>query len=95
MNESTRQAYVDKMSAQIKELAAQVQLTKARASKNVAKAKISAYEQLENWQSKEDDFKKKLEEIRTASADKFETLRNEAEAAWKELGKMVNPNNKH
>lgn len=89
MNEGTKQAYLDKAAAQIREWRASIDVITARIAKSSADARIEYHKQFEAWTEKESTFKQKLEELKTASADGFETLKAGAQSAWSELNTSI------
>lgn len=80
-----RQAYEDKIEAQLKEWSAELDLLSAKADKTKAEAKIEYFKTLETLQVKHDEAKTRLMEIRAASEDAWEDLKAGGEKAWADI----------
>lgn len=85
-----RQAYEEKFDAQLKEWNAEIALLSAKADKTKAEAKIEYYEMIETLQGQHKEAKAKLLEIRAASEDAWEDLKEGAEKAWDEIKTSFN-----
>jgi len=92
MTEGLKQAYIDSMNAQFKELGARVELIKARVAKGTSNLRIDFHTQVEHWQKNEELFKKKLEDVRASTAENFEVVKSGVQAAWTDLSKYVADN---
>lgn len=80
-----RNAYEEKLAAQLEEWNAQVALFKAKADKATAAAKIEYCEITEALQRKHDEARTKLQELKAASDDAWEDLKSGAEHAWTDV----------
>ena len=80
-----RKAYEEKFDAQLKEWSAQIALLKAKADSAKADAKIEYYKAIETLQSKQNEAKTKLQELKTAGDGAWEDLKAGAEKAWAEV----------
>ncbi|HUJ18598.1 MAG TPA: coiled coil domain-containing protein [Nitrospirota bacterium] len=80
-----RKAYEEKLDAQLKEWGAQIGLLKAKADNAKADAKIEYYKTIEVLQSKQNEAKAKLKELKTASDAAWEDLKKGAEKAWADV----------
>jgi multidrug resistance efflux pump len=80
-----RKAYEEKLDAQVKEWSAQIELLKAKADKAKAEVKIEYYKTIEALQSKQNEAKAKLQELKTAGDEAWEDLKTGAEKAWAEV----------
>ena len=80
-----RKAYEEKLEAQVKEWNAQLELLKAKAGNAKADAKIEYYKTIEALQSKQNEAKAKLRELKTAGDEAWEDLKTGAEKAWAEV----------
>lgn len=89
MTDNLKQAYVDKMNAQMKELGAKVEVVKAQIAKGAANFKIDYHTQIDEWHKKEADFGNKLEAVSTSTAEKFETVKGEVQTAWHDISQYV------
>src|SRR4051812_48938125 len=89
MNEATKQAYMDKMSSQMKEWNAKFEVLKAKGSTVAAEVRIDFNKQLEGWEKRKAELSGKLEELGSAGMDRFEALKAGAESMWVELKGFV------
>jgi hypothetical protein len=80
-----RKAYEEKLDAQLKEWSAQIELLKAKTDNAKADAKIEYYKTIEALQSKQNEAKAKLRELKTAGDAAWEDLKTGAEKAWAEV----------
>jgi hypothetical protein len=80
-----RKAYEEKLDAQLKEWSAQIALLKAKADNAKADAKVEYYKTIEALQSKQNEAKTKLQELRTAGDEAWEDIKKGAEKAWSEV----------
>lgn len=84
-----RQAYEEKMDAQLQEWGAKFEELRAQADKAEADAKIQLYAQIEALRAKQVAAAKKLRHLKEAGEDSWEDIRAGVESAWGELGKAV------
>ena len=89
MNDGAKQAYLDKMAAQIKEWGAKVEVLEAKAAKGAAGVRVDYHNQLESWRKQETVLQQKMEELRAAGADKFEILKSGVQNVWVEINKLL------
>lgn len=82
---SLKNAYREKMAAQLEEQRARLDLLKARTRRAVADGKIMAYEELADAESKFESAKARLKELGSASESAFEEMKSGVEKAWGEL----------
>jgi hypothetical protein len=80
-----RKAYEEKLDAKLKEWKAKVALLKAKAENAKADAKIDYYKAIEALEHKQDEAKTRLQELKTASDEAWETVKLGAEKAWTEV----------
>jgi hypothetical protein len=83
--ENRREAYEEKLDAQLKEFNAQLVLLRARAGKAKAEAKIEYCKLIEALQQKQDEAGAKLRNLKTAGDDAWEDLKSATEKAWGEI----------
>ncbi len=79
---STRDAYVDKYKAQLDLVDAEINRLEAKSRIAKADMKISFEHEIAGLRSKRDVSEAKLAEIKLASGDAWETLKQGAEDAW-------------
>jgi uncharacterized coiled-coil DUF342 family protein len=82
-----KEAYQEKLEAQIKEWSAKVTELKAKADQAGADAKIQMYQQIDQLRARKDAAQQKLTEIKAASADSWEALKTGSEKALGDLKK--------
>jgi predicted nuclease with TOPRIM domain len=80
-----RKAYEEKLDAQLKEWSAQIELLKAKADNAKADAKIEYYKTIDALQSKQNEARTKLQELKTAGDEAWKDLKAGAERAWAEV----------
>ncbi len=81
----TRQAYEEKLDAQLEEWSAQIALLKAKAEKARAEEKIEYDKSIEALQKRQDVARAKLHELKTAGDEAWEDLKTGAENAWEKI----------
>lgn len=89
MTENTKQAYMDKMNAQLNEWSAKMSVVKAKIDVASASARIDLHQQLEVWQEKEFQFKQKMEDVRASGVEGFETMKLAAQAVWDDVSSYM------
>jgi predicted kinase len=82
---SLKNAYREKMEAQLEEHRARLELLKAKAKRAVADGKIMAYEELADAEGKFTAAKARLKELSTASEGAWEEMKGGVESAWSSL----------
>lgn len=80
-----KQAYEEKLSAQLDEWNAKIDVLKAKASKAESSAKVDYYETIEDLQQKSNAAKEKLKKLQSASDDAWEDLKEGIENAWSDF----------
>lgn len=84
-----KEAYQEKMEAQLKEWSARLEQLRAKADLAQADAKIEYYNQIDGVRAKVDAAEAKLRELKAASSDAWETLTGGVEQAWADLKTAV------
>jgi uncharacterized coiled-coil DUF342 family protein len=84
-----KEAYQQKMNAQLKEWQAKIDLLKAKADEAKAEQKIKYYEQIESLRVKQQHVHDKLEELQSASEGAWEELKAGVDLAWQDLKEAV------
>lgn len=82
---STKDAYVEKMEAQMQEWHAQIQRLKEQAELEKAAVKLSYSEQLDVLRAKQAAAQQKLREIKSSGDSAWEELKSGAEHVWDDL----------
>jgi hypothetical protein len=82
---SLKDAYREKMAAQLEEQRAQLLLLKAKARQAIADGKIMAYEELPELEAKLEAATAKLKELGRAGEDALTEVRGGMEKAWADL----------
>jgi uncharacterized coiled-coil DUF342 family protein len=86
---STRDAYVQKLQAQMDIWAAKIDALRAKAHMAEADAKLELNKKIDELEAKQSHTKDKLAEIRDSGDDAWEDLKSGAERAWHDLGDAV------
>lgn len=84
-----KEAYQEKLEAQLREWTAALEQLKARADRAEADAKIEYYTQIEGVRAKVDAAEAKLRELKASSGEAWETLKGGVEQAWADLKTAV------
>jgi predicted nucleic acid-binding Zn-ribbon protein len=83
----SREEYIDKLAAQLKEWSARIDELQTKANTAKDDVKIGYENHIKHLQEKRDTANHKLQELKAAGTDAWETLMAGAEAAWKDLEK--------
>ncbi|MBC7546037.1 MAG: coiled coil domain-containing protein [Candidatus Sericytochromatia bacterium] len=81
----TKQIYIDKLQAQMKEWAAQADVLAAKADQAKADAKLEALARIEELKAAGSTMQAKLAEIQAAGEDSWDELKAGADKAWDTL----------
>jgi chromosome segregation ATPase len=84
-----KEAYQEKMEAQLKQWEAEIAKLEAKADKAKAQAKIEYYEHLEELRSKRDNARQKLTSLKQASDAAWDDLKTGLDDVWKDLETAV------
>jgi hypothetical protein len=82
---TTRQAYQDKIEAQLKEWQIGIEKLKVKAEKATADTKIDYQKTLDQLAAQQAVAQEKLDELKASSADNWETLKSEMDQAMDKL----------
>lgn len=82
---STKQAYEQKLEAQLKQWRADLDKLEAKADEAQADAKIEYQRQISSLKSKRSDLKQRLETLKKSSGDAWEEIKTGTESAWQSL----------
>lgn len=85
MEPETKQAYQEKVKAQLNNLNAQIDQMKAKAAEANADAAIEYNKMIDDLTGKRNEAQVKLDEIGRASEDAWEDLKVGFESAWNDL----------
>lgn len=86
---ASRQAYVQKLNAQLKEWDAKLDQLSAKAQKATADARINYENELESLKARRAVANRKLEELGQRGENAWEDMKDGLEKVWDELGKAV------
>lgn len=86
---NTKQAYEEKLKAQLDEWNARIELLKAKAENKKADSRVKYNETIEKLQAKKSLADDRLQELERASDDAWRDLKGGVESAWDELGSAV------
>jgi hypothetical protein len=84
-----KQAYKQKVDAQLREWDAKAELLKAKGNNLAADAKVEFEEQLENFEENKAEFTAYLDELADRADDKWDDMKDEAESKWKSFTNSV------
>lgn len=86
---SMKKAYEKKLEAKLEEWNADINKLKAKADSAEADTQLEYYKQIDVLRTKQDEAKKKLNELKDASDDAWEDLKVGIESAWESLGSSI------
>lgn len=86
---SMKEAYEQKLQAQLDEWSAEIDKLKARADDAEADAQLEYYKEIEELRSMQEEASNKLAELKDASDDAWEDLKAGADSAWDSLGSAL------
>jgi len=89
-----KEAYQDKMEAQLREWQAKIDVLKAKADKAGTEQRIKYHERIEKLRTQKKAAEAKLAELRNASEGAWEDLKTGVEMAWEDLKLAVEEANK-
>ena len=84
-----REAYQQKVEAQLDEWKAEIDKMKAKADKAVAGSQLEYYKRIEELRSKQKSAQEKLKELKEAGGDAWGDLKAGVDLAWESLGEAV------
>lgn len=85
MSTSNKQAYQQKLQAQLDEWSAEIDRLKAKARQADANAQLNYNKEIENLKTYQAQASEKLSELKAASDEAWEDLKTGTEDAWKTL----------
>lgn len=85
----TREDYIDRLAAQLKEWSARIDELEVKAHLAKADMKDIYEEQIKLLKDQRNASQKKLDDLKVASAEAWDTLKTGAETAWAEMQKAV------
>lgn len=80
-----REAYLDRVTTEVEDLASRVALLKDRFAKQKVSVKLDHYWELEFVRTRFTEFKRRVEELEYAEEPELARLQDNVEAAWNEL----------
>jgi chromosome segregation ATPase len=86
---ASRQAYVQKLNAQLKEWDAKLDQLSAKAQKATADARINYENELESLRARRAVANRKLEELGQRGESAWEDMKDGVEKVWDEMGKAM------
>ncbi len=85
----SREEYIDKLAAQLKEWSIKVDELESKAHAATADAKVEYEKQIKLLKDKRDTATQKLQELKSASTSAWDTLKAGSEEAWADLKNAV------
>lgn len=86
---SMKEAYEQKIEAQLDEWKAEIEKMKAQARNADAEAQLEYYKQIEELRMKQETAREKLGELKQAGEDAWEDMKSGIELAWDSLGEAM------
>jgi hypothetical protein len=80
-----KEAYQEKIEAQLKEWSAKISELKAKADKATADAKVKMYQEIDDLKAKREAAQQKLDDLKAAGAEKWENLKAASDKALEDL----------
>ena len=84
-----KEAYQQKLEAQLDEWKADINKLKARADQADADTQLAYYKQIEELQSKQESAREKLKGLKEAGEDAWEDLKAGMDSAWNSLSQAL------
>lgn len=84
-----KQAYLQRVVAEVEDLTARVAVLKARIAKQKVSVKLQYHWELEYVRNRFAEFRRRVEELEDASPDRLEEVQSATELAWKDLQHAV------
>jgi methyl-accepting chemotaxis protein len=81
----TKDAYVEKLAAELNEWSAQIDLLAAKAENAKADAKLQYAQELEELRVKQREASEKMKELEEASDEAWENMKETADKVWEDL----------
>jgi chromosome segregation ATPase len=82
---STKNEYIEKLAAQLKEWSAQIDLLAAKAENAQASAKLEYAQEVDELRAKQQEASGKLEELENANNEAWESIKETADKVWYDL----------
>lgn len=90
MATQSRNEFIEKMKERLDDLDENIEDLKKRGDKFEGEARKEYENRLHDLREKRREAKRKLDDIRSASEEKWQQFKDEAEHAWKALGNSFN-----
>ena len=81
----TKDEYIESLAAELKEWSAQIDLLTAKAENATTQTKLKYAEELDVLHAKQHEATKKMRELKDASGNAWETVKESADKIWDEL----------
>jgi septation ring formation regulator EzrA len=82
----TKDEYINNLAAELKNWSAQIDLLAAKTESSAAHVRVKYIEELNDLHDKQNKATEKMEELRKASGDAWETAKVTADKVWYDLG---------
>ncbi|MEE4296329.1 MAG: hypothetical protein V2J20_06905 [Wenzhouxiangella sp.] len=90
MTTQSRNEFIEKMKNGLDDLDQQIESLKERGKKLEGEARKEYENRLNDLRDKRRETKRKLDDVRAASEERWQQIKDEAEHAWKALGNSFN-----
>lgn len=84
-----KEAYLDRVTSEVEDLASRVALLKGRFAKQKASVKLDHYWELEHVRSRFAEFKRRVEQLEEADDPELAGLQANVDAAWNDVMRAV------
>jgi hypothetical protein len=84
-----KEAYLDRVTTEVEDLAARVALLKGRFAKQKVSVKLDHYWELEYVRTRFTEFKRRVEQLEDADDPELARLQENVDAAWNDVMKAV------
>ena len=89
INESTLDAYKQKVRAQLKEMKAKMQMLETRAEKSNADIRIKYQKNISDWKSRFKDIEMKLDKLSDSAEKSWDEIRSGIDTTMEDLRKSI------
>lgn len=86
---SSKDAYRERLEAQLREWQAKIDVLKARADKAEADSRIAYGEQIDALQQRREEMQSRLAELRASGEDAWAEVKAGTESAWKDMDAAI------
>ncbi|MBI5409569.1 MAG: coiled coil domain-containing protein [Nitrospirae bacterium] len=85
MSKESREAYIGKLEAKLREWSAEIDKLKATAERSEVKIREEYHKRIEDLRARREDIKKRIRKLKEAGEETWEELKSGTEKAWREM----------